>query len=136
MRINTPTANNPDKSSSSAMKNLEQIRAQSALDAVKEQPDMKRSGVNKLPAMIIANGLLATAAFCNAEGGGESRDDMKKALTATAKHLADRGHLAPKTASVEAMIADLSKRDSHHLQRATAEALAFIAYLKRFAKKD
>lgn len=118
------------------MKNLEQIRAKSALEAVRAQPDMKRSGVNKLPAMIIANGLLATAAFCNAEGGGESRDDMKKALTATTKHLADRGHLVAGTATIEAMIADLSQRDSYHLQRATAEALAFIAYLKRFAKKD
>lgn len=115
------------------MKNLDQLRAANALEPAR---DLSRSAVNKLPAMIIANGLLATAAFCNAEGGGESRGDMKKALAATAKHLADRGHLAQGTNTVAAMIADLSKRDSHHLQRATTEALAFIAYLKRFAPKD
>lgn len=115
------------------MKNLEQIRAANALNPAKE---LSRSAVNKLPALILSNGLLATAAFCNAEGGGENRGDMKKALAATAKHLADRGHLATGTSTVEHMIADLSKRDSHQLQRATAEALAFIAYLKRFAPKD
>jgi CRISPR type III-B/RAMP module-associated protein Cmr5 len=115
------------------MKNLEQIRAANALEPAKE---LSRSAVNKLPAMILANGLLATAAFCNAEGGGENRGDMKKALEATAKHLANRGHLTPETKTVAGMIEDLSKRTSHELQRATAEALAFIAYLKRFAPKD
>lgn len=34
------------------------------------------------------------------------------------------------------MIENLSQRSSHDLQRATTEALAFIAYLKRFAPKD
>jgi CRISPR type III-B/RAMP module-associated protein Cmr5 len=115
------------------MKNLEQIRAANALEPAK---DLSRSAVNKLPAMILANGLLATAAFCNAEGGGENRADMKKALAATAKHLASRGHLSPTTDTVAGMIADLCQRDSHQLQRATAEALAYIAYLKRFAPKD
>jgi CRISPR type III-B/RAMP module-associated protein Cmr5 len=115
------------------MKNLEQIRAANALEPAK---GLSRSAVNKLPAMILANGLLATAAFCNAEGGGENRADMKKALNATAGHLAKQGHLAPGTNTVAGMIEDLCKRSSHELQRATAEALAFIAYLKRFALKD
>lgn len=115
------------------MKNLEQIRAANALNPAKE---LSRSAVNKLPAMILANGLLATAAFCNAVGGGENRADMKKALDATANHLAKQGHLPSSTNTVAAMIAELSQRDSHHLQLATAEALAFIAYLKRFAPKD
>jgi CRISPR type III-B/RAMP module-associated protein Cmr5 len=119
------------------MKNLEQIRAANALDPAKE---LSRSAVNKLPAMILANGLLATAAFCNAEGSGENRRDMQKALAATAKHLAERGLISSATATVEKMIVekmidDLSKRTSYELQRATAEALAFIAYLKRFAPK-
>lgn len=115
------------------MKNLEQIRAANALEPAKA---LSRSAVNKLPAMILANGLLATAAFCSADGGGENRGDMKKALDATAKHLANRGHLASGTNTVAGMIQDLSQRSSHELQRATAEALAFIAYLKRFAPKD
>lgn len=115
------------------MKNLEQIRAANALEPAK---DLSRSAVNKLPAMILANGLLATAAFCNAEGGGENRSDMKRALDATARHLANRGQLANGINTVAGMIQDLSHRSSHELQRATAEALAFIAYLKRFAPKD
>lgn len=115
------------------MKNLEQIRAANALEPAK---DLSRSAVNKLPAMILANGLLATAAFCNAEGGGENRGDMKKALDATARHLAQRGPLATGTNTVSGMIQDLSRRSSHELQLATAEALAFLAYLKRFAPKD
>lgn len=118
------------------MQNLEQVRAKHAIEAIQEERNLSRSAVNKLPAMIIANGLLAAAAFCNAEGGGENRGDMNKALSATAKHLADRGHLAAGTDTVAGMIQNLSSHDSQHLQRATAEALAFIAYLKRFAPKD
>lgn len=115
------------------MKNLEQIRAAAALPAAK---DLSRSAVNKLPALIMQSGLLATAAFCAAEGGGENRKDMKKAMDATAAHLASQGLLSSGINFVTGMIDDLSKRDSHQLQRATAEALAFIAYLKRFAPKD
>jgi len=116
------------------MQNLEQIRAANALEPAK---DLDRSAVNKLPAMVIANGLLATAAFCEAEGGGDNRSHMKSALDATACHLARRGLVAANTTTTKGLIEDLASRDSHHLQRATAEALAFIAYLKRFApKKD
>lgn len=116
------------------MQNLEQIRAANALEPAR---NLDRSAVNKLPAMIITNGLLATAAFCEAEGGGDNRSNMKSALDATARHLATRGLVAANTASTRSLIEDLARRDSHHLQRATAEALAFVAYLKRFApKKD
>ena len=115
------------------MKNLEQIRAANALEHAKQ---LSRSAVNKLPAMILTNGLLATAAFCNAEGGGENRRDMREALAATAKHLAKCSIISSGVDTIEKMIEDLSQRQSSDLQRATAEALAFIAYLKRFAPKD
>ena len=115
------------------MYNLEQIRAAAALESSK---GLSRSAVNKLPALLLQNGLLATAAFCDSEGGGEGRKDIKAALDATAMHLSLRGYIAPGIRSVRELIGDLSKRDSHQLQRAAAEALAFIAYLKRFAPKD
>jgi len=116
------------------MKNLEQIRAAHALERSK---DLDRSAVNKLPAMILCNGLLATAAFCDAEGGGDNRKDMKLSLDATAYHLEQRGLIATGKNSAKGLAEDLSGRDSQHLQRATSEALAFISYLKRFApKKD
>lgn len=116
------------------MKNLEQIRAAHAL---KPAENLDRSAINKLPALILTNGLLATAAFCEAESSAEGRIYMKRAMDATAQHLAECGLLATDKATTRKLIDDLSLRDSHHLQRATAEALAFIAYLKRFApKKD
>jgi len=113
------------------MQNLEQIRAAAAL---KPAEGLDRSAVNKLPALIIANGLLATAAFCQAEGGGENRRDMKRALDATAAHLARQDRVGASVKTTEDLIKDLAGRDSHHLQQATAEALAFLAYLKRFAR--
>ncbi len=116
------------------MQNLEQIRAAKALSPAK---NLDRSAVNKLPAMILGNGLLAAAAFCDAEGGGDNRHDMKLAMDATAHHLAHRELIKTKNHTAKGMIEDLCGRDSIHLQRATSEALAFIAYLKRFApKKD
>ncbi len=115
------------------VQNLEQIRAKHALEKAE---GLSRAAVNKIPALILTNGLLATAAFCNAESSGETRVDMKKALEATIEHLAKCGILAPQTRSIEEMIYQLSNRSSQDLQRATTEALAFISYLKRFASKD
>jgi CRISPR-associated protein Cmr5 len=115
------------------MKNLEQIRAAAALEPAKA---LDRSAVNKLPAMILNNGLLATIAFCHAESSGSNRPQMASALQATARHLAGQKLLESETSDLIAFARDLSGRDSHHLQRATAEALAFIGYLRRFAKKN
>jgi CRISPR type III-B/RAMP module-associated protein Cmr5 len=115
------------------MKNLEQIRAAAALDPAKL---LDRSAVNKLPAMILTNGLLATIAFCHSESNGGNRLHMANALMATAKHLAGQNLTTAGANDLMAFAEDLSIRDSHELQRATAEALAFIAYLRRFAKKD
>ncbi len=115
------------------MKNLEQIRAAAALEPAKS---LDKAAVNKLPAMIMSNGLLATIAFCHSESSGSKRSHMATALMATAGHLARQNLAAPGASDLMALTKDLSGRDSHHLQRATAEALAFIGYLRRFAKKD
>ena len=115
------------------MQNLEQIRAANALKALNAPANTNRTAVSKLPAMILANGLLATAAFC--EAGTESRKEMKIAMDHTAGHLADRGLINQVPGKTVGLIADLSGGNSLRLQRATAEALAFISYLKRFAKQ-
>lgn len=115
------------------MQNLDQIRAAAALESA---GDLDRSAISKLPGLILNNGLLAAAAFCGAEGGGGNRPQLKIAMAAIAKHLADRGIGAPGTEDIPGLIRDLSGKDSLNLQRATSEALAFLAYLKRFAKKD
>jgi CRISPR-associated protein Cmr5 len=115
------------------MQNLEQLRAATALPAAR---DLKRSAINKLPGLILNNGLLAAAAFANADGGGANKDDLKKAMVATARHLSQRKIVAPTVNDIPKLIDDLAGRDSIILQRATQEALAFLAYLKRFATND
>ena len=115
------------------MQNLEQLRAATALPAAK---DLKRSAISKLPGLILNNGLLAAAAFCDADGGGDNKDHLKKAMIATANHLRDRKIAASNVHNIETLIADLSAKPPATLQRATHEALAFLAYLKRFATND
>jgi CRISPR/Cas system CMR-associated protein Cmr5 small subunit len=115
------------------MKNLEQIRATAALQVAGQ---LKRSAVSKLPGLVLNNGLLAASAFCDAQGGGNSRPDQARAMEAVARHLAARGIVGRPVATIPAMISDLSARDSIDLQRATSEALAFLSYLKRFATND
>ncbi len=114
------------------MKNLEQIRAQAALQPAQT---LDRSAISKLPGMILTNGLLAAAAFCNAEGGGDNRSHLKNAMLAVKDHLKER-KIISNASDIKGMIQDLAGKDALNLQRATQEALAFLAYLKRFAKKD
>ncbi len=114
------------------MKNLEQIRAKAAIGPAAK---LDKSAINKLPAMILSNGLLATIAFCHSDSSGEGRSHMAEAMRATARHLGDLNMGEKNSSDVAAFVKDLSDRDSAHLQRATAEALAFIGYLRRFAVK-
>lgn len=119
-------------------KNLEQIRALHALDEV-FNGRFDRNDVNGLPALVQSSGLLATAAFVSVGQG--ARDGMWNAMNAVARHLrcAETGPLLTMTAHgseqnpTKVMLRELSERDSQVLIRATAEALAFISYLKRFA---
>jgi CRISPR-associated protein Cmr5 len=115
------------------MQNLDQIRAAAALEPAKT---LDRSAISKLPGLILTNGLLSAAAFCDAEGGGDNRGHLKKAMIAITKHLAARGIAGSGTVEIKPLIEDLSRRDALNLQRATTEALALLAYLKRFANKD
>ncbi len=115
------------------MQNLEQIRAAAAFEPAKA---LDKSAVNKLPAMILNNGLLSTVAFCCSESDGKNRGGMKDALEITAKHLEKQNLLSSGKGNLDGLIQDLSERSSFHLQNATAEALEFIGYLRRFAKKE
>jgi CRISPR/Cas system CMR-associated protein Cmr5 small subunit len=123
------------------MKNLEQIRAANALIVAGETT---KADVNKLPAMIIANGLLATAAFANekSDKGKPKRPGMQSVVNGLARHLSGpQIDVVPRAENADQLIKLLSaKEDSQansiRLQRATAEALAFISYVKRFATKE
>ena len=117
------------------MQNLEQIRAAAALQVAEQTT---KADVNKLPAMIITNGFLAAAAFAN-EDAGQKRPGMATVMDGAARHLANPIHgltILAKIKNATDMILALSDRaSSSELQRATAEALAFIGYVKRFARK-
>jgi len=116
------------------MHNLEQIRAAAAFAPAQ---DLNRAAISRLPGLILTNGLLAAAAFCNADGGGENRKDLKGAMIATARHLAERGLVKiPDADVIKGLIGHLCEKDSFTLQRATTEALAYLSFLKRFSKPE
>ncbi|MGI6087294.1 MAG: type III-B CRISPR module-associated protein Cmr5 [Kiritimatiellia bacterium] len=127
------------------MQNLEQIRAKNALKFLENDPfnKNKKAGKNDgdgeeqgsgdvlsgFPSLIINNGLLATVAFSIAKKG-----NYQKIYDAISIHLKDKDiGLLP--ANVE-LVEHLTKSDSTQLRLCTAEALAYLAYLKRFGKKE
>ncbi len=116
------------------MQNLDQIRAAAAdkLLPQGQKHTFDRSDVVGIPALILSNGLLAAAAFC-CEEGKDKRKGMKLAFDGIAAHL--KGRELTNASTGQDLIRDLATKDSLTLQRATAEALAFLAYLKRFAVK-
>lgn len=118
------------------MENLDQIRAAAASKLLPQggKHPFDRSDVVGIPALILTNGLLASAAFC-CEQGKDKREGMKNAFNGIATHLKSRGLTSATTG--QALITDLASKDSLALQRATTEVLAFLSYLKRFSlKKD
>jgi CRISPR-associated protein Cmr5 len=111
--------------------NLEQIRAKHALDRAADARKQNNEGdcLSGYPSLIINNGLLATLAF--------SLDKEKQHLrvaNAVGFHLHKSGVVAQTTPGAAGLRDALVIADSYKLRRATAEALAFLAYLKRFAK--
>lgn len=123
------------------MQNLDQIRAKNALDAADARDGgnykFTRADVAGFPALILQNGILAAFAYA-AEDGKTARAGLKFACDRTADHLSRHGIpvLNNKT-DAYALIQALSgtQASSADLQRATAEALHFFGYLKRFAAK-
>ena len=124
------------------MRNLEQIRASHALEFYanngstalhgEEQGDVIRG----LPALVIGNGLLATLAFAKMKGKG-----FATYANAIASYLASPAPQGPAVVSatardVDGLLRYLSAADSLVLQHATAETLAYLAYLKRFAPRS
>src|SRR6266581_3806248 len=114
------------------MQNLDQIRADNALMACGLKPvptgrepvaRVSDSGVNKLPALIVNNGLLAAAAFAE-----KKRDELLSAMDAVAWHLADRrvGRLPTSRTSTRGLTEHLVASDSQTLRLAAAEALSFL----------
>lgn len=124
------------------MKNLEQVRAANALAYAKaaEAGANTRGSkggevVKKLPALIMSNGLLAAGAFAYAKGEGEG---WYVCFDYLATHLAHRDVAAVPAdkRNLKALLDHLTQdADSGILQQATDEALAWLAYARRFVKK-
>ena len=121
------------------MKNLEQIRAMTAMAyataGVNTQGTKGGEVVKKLPALIMSNGLLAAGAFAYAKGDGEG---WYVCFDHIASHLAHSEiAVVPRdNKNLKSLMKHLSEEaDSHALKMATEEALAWLAYAKRFVKK-
>lgn len=92
--------------------------------------------ISKLPSLIVGNGLLATLAFAKSKGKGHEKlmlevVDHLPSEGISAMPLPTRG--AAGDSALDPAIRKLSECNSLVLQRATAEALAYLGYLKRFA---
>lgn len=118
-------------------RNLAQIRA---LNAVKAAEDAVFAGQNggevakKIPAYIIESGLLGALAFALEKGGGHL-----EVFEAVLEHLKSDGINDPtarNAADPEAWFEELAKADVSQLRAATAETMAYLAFLRRFAKKE
>lgn len=113
------------------MKNYEQIRAARAIiDGNKKELVGSDGGniLSKIPTMIVADGLLAAAAFACSKDEGH-----KVCMTSIFDHLATVGILSGD--GLTAKIEQLAKaQDPVLLRRATTEAIAYANYLKRFGK--
>ena len=116
------------------IENYELIRAKNAFDACKDTTISGKAGgevVKKLPSMIRENGLLGALAFAIA--GDNKTVGYRKALDAIASHLQSLGKVNSKDSA--GLMTELINSDSLKLRDATAEAMLYLNYLRRFAKK-
>lgn len=114
------------------MKNLDQIRAANALNKdVGGGPKEGRNIAKKVPTMIRENGLLGAAAFAYETGEGYA--DVFNLIIA---HLRNVGRLPDeKKITLELFIEYLSKNsDAATLRALTAESMAYLNFLRRFAE--
>lgn len=117
----------------SMLRNLEQLRAQHAYawrDTIGTGKEGGRAVAKKVPAMIISNGFLGALAFAIEDNGG--------ALTVF-KAVIDYLHTASVDCGIaakdpEAFMDALCAADADTLRAITSEAMAYLNYLRRFAK--
>lgn len=116
------------------MKTLAQIRAANALRCHGRQFGGEQGGevIKKLPARIRNDGLLASLAFCLEKGGDHI--DVASLVAEHLAHEAPDGNIAiTHHRDLVGLIQELAEGDSSLLRRATAEALALLNFMKRFA---
>ncbi|MDD4180906.1 MAG: type III-B CRISPR module-associated protein Cmr5 [Victivallaceae bacterium] len=113
------------------IQNLDQIRAANALKAAKSKMGGKNSGevVKKIPPMIRENGILGALAFAKENGKG-----YEVCFNAIIEHLKSLG----KTSSndLDSFLNELTQANSAKLREVTSEAMLYLNYLRRFARKS
>jgi CRISPR/Cas system CMR-associated protein Cmr5 small subunit len=119
------------------MKNYEQIRAANAFDAATNPKndfagvDKGKSIAKKVPTQIRENGFLGALAFAI-----ESKSGYETVFKAIMKHLpsvnCDFGINCD--GSLESFFIELTQKDSDVLRAVTEESMAYLNYLRRFAK--
>jgi CRISPR/Cas system CMR-associated protein Cmr5 small subunit len=124
------------------MKNLAQVRASSALKFATGPVQIRgRDGgqaIKKVPPMIAANGLLAAMAFSLEEKrDGLQRPGYAAIFDAIAAHLeSSEISITNGTSSAKDLIKFLVDSDSQTLKLATAEAMEWLSYARRFVRPD
>lgn len=124
----------------SLQQTLDQQRAQRAWGNIREVVDKSQdfkkkygSLARKVPMLILMNGLGQTLVFLRAKG----KNDPANEHNVLFKHLSDwtMSQVAPNVGSPD-LLKWVLGTDSNSYRRATAEALAYLTWLKRFAEAE
>jgi hypothetical protein len=117
------------------MQNLEQVRARNALALGPVSGDKGGEVIKKVAPLILNHGLLATAAYSFTE-----KEGWQKVFDAIARHLADEdiAIVPAKVTDRQTLMAFLTEKTttSETLKLATTEAMAWLAFARRFSKKE
>lgn len=117
----------------SDMRNLEQVRAKNAYDwrdRIGTGKEGGRAVAKKVPAQIIQNGFLGALAFA-IENKGSGYENVFKAIL---DHLCKAGlNQRLPCDSLQGFLDALCVKDADTLRAVTAESLAYLNYLRRFA---
>jgi len=121
------------------MKNLDQIRAANALLHKDRIANSQGGGdaISGFPMLVLTDGLLASLAFAcewrNQQTGARKHPGEHTVATAICDHLHHAQIAVCRATDADGLLAELARQDTDILlRRATAEALAFLNYLKRF----
>ena len=113
------------------MKNLEQIRAKNALNVeISHDAGDSKNIAKKVPTMIMENGIIGAAAFAKESNVKGYASVFENGII---PHLESINGLPGKNTKLEGFIEYLCNANSSKLRQVTAEAIAYLSYLRRFA---
>ncbi len=126
------------------LRNLDQIRAKNALGIQGISGDKDGDIVKKMPTIIRDNGLLAAMAFAvskDKNGNTAGTNKYRELFDRVAKHLHEVLNIraqklgSPNPAPGTELIREVTAMDAAQLRAVTSEALAYLAFVKRFHTK-